>query len=346
MLAVRKLRPATGISIEEVPPPSAPPPGDVTIQVHAAGICGSDLHVYQWGTSYDFMRSRLPLTLGHEFSGKVVATGEGVTNIAIGDRVAVMPAGSCLRCSNCLGGDVHLCTDKKTLGLTRDGAFSRFVNAPALDCIKLAPGTDLTLAALLEPLSVGDNAAAVGGVTSGDTVVVLGPGTIGQAIVRAARWRGATRVIAVGMNDKPRLETALALGATDVIDLASESSLKDGIRALTGSTTADVVIEATGHETSISDGLSILRKGGVLVSAGIHARPASFDLTSFVRNQQQLRAAHGSRRKSWEIIARHIATDPASVRAMVSMEMSLRDAEEGFRRCFERNVSKVVLRPE
>lgn len=346
MLAVRKLQPLPGISVEEVSEPPAPASNEVTIQVHAAGICGSDLHVYQWGESYDFMRSRLPLTLGHEFAGKVVATGADVSNVVVNEMVAVMPTSSCLQCPTCLAGDMHLCTNKKTLGLTRDGAFSRLVNAPAQNCIRLAPETDMTLAALLEPLSVGDNATTVGGVTFGDTVVVLGPGTIGQAIARTARWRGASRVIVVGMNDGPRLKTALALGATDTIDLASGASLKDSLQALTGSTTVDVVIEATGHAASIPDGLSILRRGGVLVTAGIHSRPVSFDLTPFVRNQQQLRAAHGSRRKSWEAIARQIAKDPGSVKSMVSLELGLEHAEEGFRRCFERDVSKVILRPE
>ncbi len=346
MLAVRKAEPLPGIRLEEVPDPPLPAPDEVTIQVHAAGICGSDLHVYKWGESYDFMRSRLPLTLGHEFSGTVIATGANVTNVRLNESVAVMPTSSCLRCNTCLAGDVHLCNNKKTLGLSRDGAFSRLVNVPALSCISLAPETDLTLAALLEPLSVGDNASAVGGVTFGDTVVVLGPGTIGQAIIRTASWRGASRVIAVGMNDGPRLQTALALGATDIIDLASCGSLKDGLQALMGSATVDVVFEATGHAASIPDGLSILRKGGVLVTAGIHSRPVSFDLTPFVRNQLQLRAAHGSRRKSWEAIARRIARDPDSVRPMVSLELGLTQAEEGFQRCFERDVSKVILRPE
>ncbi|MYN13927.1 alcohol dehydrogenase catalytic domain-containing protein [Pusillimonas sp. TS35] len=345
MLAVRKIGPVPGISVENVAAPAAPEVDEVTIKVHAAGICGSDLHVYEWSAGYEFMRSRLPVTLGHEFSGKVVAMGAGVGSVSMGDRVAVMPTSSCLRCARCLAGNAHLCMDRKTVGLTRDGAFSQYVNVPAISCIKLATGTDLVLAALIEPLSVGDNAAEVGGVASGDTVIVLGPGTIGQAIIRAARWRGATRVIAVGMNDEARLRTAAAMGATDVIDLAATPSLKEGVLALMDGALADVVIEATGRASSISDGLSVLRKGGVLVTAGIHSQPVSFDLTMFVRNQQQLRAAHGSRRRSWEVIAQRIANEPESVRPMISAELDLKDAEEGFRRCLEREVSKVILRP-
>ncbi len=346
MLAVRKTGAMPGISLEQVREPHAPSSGEVVIEVAAAGICGSDLHVYEWSAGYEFMRSKLPLTLGHEFSGHVSAIGRDVTNVANGDLVSVMPTSSCMRCTACAGGNPHLCQHRSTVGLTRDGAFCRFVTVPAMSCIALAPDTDPVLAALLEPLAVGDNAADVGEIRFGDTVVVLGPGTIGQAVVRAARWRGATRVIAVGMNDAPRLKTAIAIGATDIIDLAESPSLREAVYARNDGRAADVVVEATGRASSISDGLDILKKGGILVSAGIHAAPVTFDLTSFVRNRHQLRGAHGSQRRSWEAIATRIAQDPSSVRPMVSLVLRLEDAEEGFDRCLSREVSKVILRPD
>lgn len=193
---------------------------------------------------------------------------------------------------------------------------------------------------------MGDNACDVGQVTAGDTVVVLGPGTIGQAIVRAARWRGASRVIAVGMNDAARLEVAQAMGATHCIDLADGISLQQGIHRITGGKPADVVIEATGHASSITEGLQILRKGGILAAAGIHAQRASFDLTEMIRNKQQIRGAHGSRRQNWERIIDRIVHEPESVRPMISMELKINDAEQGFRQCLARSVSKVILRPD
>lgn len=347
MLALRKTAPAPGLSLDQVHEPGAPGTGEVLIEVAATGICGSDLHVFEWaGSSYDFMRDLLPVTLGHEFSGRIAAVGTGVQGLAEGDMVAVIPTSSCMQCEQCVGGRPFQCNARKTIGLTRDGAFARFVRVPAMSCLLLPAETDPAIAALAEPLCVGDNAANVGEIGFGDTVVVLGPGTIGQAIARAARWRGASRVIVLGKNDGARLRTSLEIGATDIIDLAQCGNLKEAITAITGGHLADVVVEATGHPSSISDGMSVLRKEGILVCAGIHAVPASIDLTQLVRNRLQIRGAHGAPRSSWEAIIRRIVVEPDAVRPMISRQMKLSDAMAAFEMCRARDVSKIILRPE
>lgn len=346
MLALRKTAPTPGLALEQVKEPGSPASGEVLIEVAATGICGSDVHVFKWaGSSYDFMRPLLPVTIGHEFSGRIAAIGADVSGLAKGDLVIVMPTSSCMRCSQCASGRPLLCTSRKTIGLTRDGAFARFVHAPALSCIVLPAATDPAIAALAEPLSVGDNAASIGEVRFGDIVVVLGPGSIGQAVARAASWRGAEKVVVVGMNDHARLQTALQIGATDVIDVAHCSDLKQALFDITGGRPADVVIEATGHPSSVNDGLSILRKGGILVSAGIHSVHAAIDLTSLVRNRQHIRGAHGAPRSSWETVIQKIIREPDSVRPMISMEMGLNEALAAFEMCEAREVSKVILRP-
>lgn len=345
MLALRKTGPQPGLNFEEVAAPGAPGPDEALIQVEAAGICGSDLHVYDWDASYEFMRARLPVTIGHEFCGRVVALGSQAAGLAEGDLVAVVPTASCMKCQLCAAGQPQRCLSRSTLGLTRDGAFARQVRVPALSCIRLAGHTLPALAAMLEPLAVGDNAALVGEIGFGDTVVVLGPGTIGQAIARAARWRGAERVVVVGKGDGPRLRTALAVGATHAIDLEDGLTLPEALEQALGAGLADVVVEATGHPSSVADGLSILRKDGVLVSAGIHARPASLDITALVRNRQQIRGAHASRRTSWLSIARRIAEQPEDVLPMVSAELPLAEGLQGFAQCRARAVSKIILRP-
>ena len=345
MLAVRKTGAFPGVSLDQINEPSAPGRDEVLIEVAAVGICGSDVHVYEWTKGYAFMQSKLPVTLGHEFSGRIVAVGPGVQNVSIGDLVTVIPTSSCMRCAYCAGGRPNLCTHRITIGLTTDGAFARFVRAPSISCLQLVPGTDPVLAALIEPLAVGDHAANVGEIKAGDTVVVLGPGSIGQAAVYAARCRGALRVIVVGMNDAPRLQTAQAMGATHTIDLALNSDLLAAVLAINDNLLADVVIEATGHPSSLAAGLEILCRGGILVSAGIHSVPVNFDLTHLVRNSQQIRGAHGSRRRSWEMIAKRIALEPETIRPMISLELRLADAQFGFEQCLSREVSKVILRP-
>jgi threonine dehydrogenase-like Zn-dependent dehydrogenase len=345
VLALRKTAPSPGLSLDQIAEPGRPNAGEVLIEVAAAGICGSDVHVYDWSGSYEFMRSRLPVTLGHEFSGRIAAVGPEVSGLSEGQLVTAIPTIGCMKCTTCAAGFPQRCNFRRTIGLTSDGAFARFVRVPALACVTLLDGTDPVLAALMEPLCVGDNAAEVGEVGSGDTVLVLGPGTIGQAIARACAWRGATTIVVAGLDDTVRLETARQIGATHTIDLATTPDLATVFYQATGDRMADVVFEATGHPASINQGLSVLRKDGVLVTAGIHAKPAQIDLTSLVRNRQQIRGAHASKRAAWEVMARRIHKTPEAVRPFVSLVLGLDDAISGFDRSKARDVSKVVLQP-
>lgn len=345
MLALQKTHPEFGLSLHSVTPPSSPAADEVLIQVAAVGICGSDVHVYEWTESYAFMRHRLPIILGHEFSGVIKQIGAHVTDLHIDMPVAVMPGISCMRCDHCLNGELTLCADREVIGLTRHGAFAPYVNVPARACLPLPPDIDLKLAALLEPLCIGDNATEVGDIQPGNTVLILGPGTIGQAIARCASWKGATQIIVVGKNDKNRLDVALQVGASHVIDIAKTPDLSQEVFAITQGKPVDVVIEATGHASSIKEGLALLRQGGVFVVAGIHAQAVNLDLTSLVRKKQQLRGAHGSHRKAWQRMIQRLYLDPDAVRPMVSMELNLHDALEGFEHCRSRSVSKVLLIP-
>jgi len=345
MLALRKISPAPGLVFQEVADPGLPLSDEVLIEVSAAGICGSDLHIDDWTSSYAFMTGAMPVTLGHEFCGRVRAVGDAVTSHRVGELVAVYPVIACRRCANCAQGLVAQCLNRQAIGVSLDGGFARYVRAPAINCIALADDLDPGIGALLEPLCIGDHASVVGEVQFGHSVVVLGPGTIGQAVARTARWRGASTVVVVGMDDGARLATAMKVGATHAIDLPRTPDLLAEFRRLTGLEAADVVIEATGHAGSIADGQRLLKKGGILVVAGIHSSPGSIDLVSLVRQRQQIRGVHSSQRPSWDVIARHIGRDPGSVSAMVSRQLPLEGALDGFALCRQREVSKVILTP-
>lgn len=345
MLALRKIAPVPGLSFEQVAEPTHLGSDEVLIEVVAAGICGSDVHVYEWGAQYEFMRKRLPITLGHEFCGRIAKVGDAVSGFAEGDLVAPIPTMSCMSCSACANGFPLRCKAKRTLGLTRDGGFARFVRVPALSCVRLNNNVDPEIAALLEPLCVGENAAHVGEVALGDVVLVLGPGPIGQAIVRAARWRGASRIVVVGKGDTDRLEVARRVGATDTLDLASIGSLTEAFFSLTNGVEADAVFEASGHPSSVGQGLEVLRDDGILVAAGIHAVPSDINFTSLVRRRQQIRGAHASRRQGWDVMARRITEYPDEVRPMISLSLPLQDALTGFERLKTDNVSKIILTP-
>lgn len=343
MLALRKKEPARGLVLEELDEPSDLAPGEVLVEVDAVGICGSDVHVYEWTSGYDWMRQALPVTLGHEFAGRVVARAPDVEDVPVGQRVTVWPSSGCGRCRNCLSGEIENCLRKRTVGLARDGAFARRVAVPATGCFALPDHLDAELAALTEPLCVGARAVEVGDVRLGEAVVVLGPGTIGQAIAMFARRSGAGPVIVVGRDDGPRLETVRRLGIAHTIDVAHED-LATAVAAITGGK-VDKVFEATGVPASIRDGLGLLRKGGAIVATGIHAAPLEINLTDLVRNKHQLRGSHGSRPRTWDAVLRVLSESGEEFRPMITHRIPLSEGIEGFELARRKVASKVMIEP-
>jgi threonine dehydrogenase-like Zn-dependent dehydrogenase len=343
MLALRKTRPAFGLEFQDIPDAPPPGPAEVVVRVEAVGICGSDVHAYEWTTGYGFMIPHLPLTMGHEFAGTISRNGTG-SGFAEGDRVAVIPFVFCGHCPACRSGDTRNCLKREGIGLTRDGGFQAEVRVPSRCCVAIPPNVDSELAALAEPLGVGMQAVLTGEVGLGDTVLVLGPGTIGQAIAIFARLAGAARVIVAGRADAPRFEVLRALGFLEIVDVA-EGSLKDQVLALTGGRAVDVVLEATGVPSTLNEGMAVLKKGGIIVAAGIHAEALTLPLTDFVRMRHQLRATHGAERRSWDRVMAHLARAPESFRPMVTHRLPLERGLEGFELARQRAASKVILTP-
>ena len=343
MLALRKTQAGFGLDALEIPEPGAPGPGQVLVRVEAVGICGSDVHAYEWTDGYQFMVPHMPLTMGHELAGTVEAVGPGA-GLAPGTRVSVHPRVVRSGHAAAWPGDPRLGAPAMALGLTCDGGFARYLRVEAGNALPLPDGVDAELGALVEPLAVAAEAVMVGEVSLGDTVLVLGPGTIGQGLALMARAAGAGRVIVTGRADGPRFDVLRTLGFADCVDVA-DGPLTEQVLALTGGKPVDVVLEATGHPPSITDALPILKRGGVLVAAGIHAAPLSLPLTAFVRNRHQLRASHSSEPRTWERVAALLARDPESFRPMITHRLPLARGLEGFELSRQRAASKVILTP-
>ncbi|RAH97402.1 sorbitol dehydrogenase [Acuticoccus sediminis] len=342
MLAYRKITPGPGLALEDAPPPRRPGPHEVAVRVEAVGICGSDVHVLDWSGGYDFMIPHLPVTLGHEFAGVVTEVGPEVTRARAGDRVTVWPSSPCGRCAACARGDGQNCENKRTLGLYADGAFAAHVVVREGGLFPLADHVDFEVAALTEPLCVGRRAVEVGEVKAGDRVVVLGPGTIGQAIAVAARDKGAAVAIA-GFNDALRLDVCRRLGFEATCDFAAEGAHAAFLRAEAG---ADVVLEASGQAVSVADGLALLRKEGVLVLTGIHHETITFEPVDFVRRKLQIRASHGSRPEDWAAVVRRIADDPEALRPMITHREPLANIAQAFARAKNKEANKVMIFPQ
>ena len=247
-----------------------PGPGQVLVRVGYGGICGSDLHYFRHG-GFGTVRLREPMILGHEVAGTVAAVAEGVTSVKIGDRVAVNPSRPCAACRYCLEGLPNQCLEMRFYGSAMlmphvQGAFRDLLVCDATQCVAVAEGVPLQLAALAEPFSVGLHAVSRAGSLLGKRVLVSGCGPIGALAVAAARVHGAAEVVATDGVDEP-LAVAAALGAARTINVAVEPDWVQRYSADKG--TFDVMLECSGNERALRDGLEVMRPRGVVVQLGL-----------------------------------------------------------------------------
>ena len=343
MRALRKTRPAFGAELVEISTPCSPAAGNAMICIGAAGICGSDLHAFDWTSGYEFMADALPITLGHEFAGVVDAVGNGVTEFAVGDRVTCWPTVTCGTCPGCASGHPLRCEHRRIVGLHRDGGFANLVSVPVATLRHIPDGLSLERAALTEPLAVAVNAVNLAEIAPRDRVAVLGPGPIGLAMAWVAHLRGA-HVLLVGKDDPVRLEMARDLGIPHVADL-STTTLEAAVQATFG-TRIDRVIEATGIAGSVEQGLAVLRPGGILVAAGIHAQPCTIDLTRLVREKKQLRGAHDTDDHAFTEAIALLSAHGNVLERLITHRLPLSRATEAFALARARTAGKVLLIPD
>ncbi len=246
------------LRVEERPVP-APEPGEVLIRVRSVGICGSDIHYFEHGRIADFVVES-PLVLGHEASGEIVALGQGVTNLSIGDRVALEPGVPCGSCTQCRAGRYNLCPDVHFFATPPvDGAFAEYVTLPRAFAHRVPDNVSFDAAALLEPLSVGVWACQKGDVRLGTRVLITGAGPVGVMAALVARANGATQITLSDVNPQ-RLARAAELGF-DVVDAQSQA-LPDVVEA-------DVLIECSGAAPAIVDGIRCVAPAGKVVLVGM-----------------------------------------------------------------------------
>lgn len=245
-------------------------PGQVLVKVGMGGICGSDLHYFHNG-GFGTVRIKEPMVLGHEVAGTVVAVAPGVQNVRIGDKVAVNPSRPCGACKFCLEGLPNHCLDMRFYGSAMrtphvQGAFRNMLLCEATQCVKVADHVPLRLAALAEPFSVGLHGVSRAGPLLGKRVLVSGCGPIGVLAIAAARAHGAAEITATDVVDEP-LAIARAMGADQVINVAKDKEWVSRYSPDKG--TFDVMLECSGNERALRDGLEVMRPRGVVVQLGL-----------------------------------------------------------------------------
>jgi (R,R)-butanediol dehydrogenase/meso-butanediol dehydrogenase/diacetyl reductase len=275
------------IRIEQFPDPPSPAGNEIRIRVDWCGICGTDLEEYVNGPLYipvdhadELTGRQAPMVIGHELVGTVVELGPGVTQFRVGDRVAPDTLLFCGECWYCTRHLVHQCRKLAILGLMTDGGCAEYVNAPGYMCFKLPASMPSETGALAEPAAVAVRAVRTGGVKLGDTVAIVGGGTIGLLCLQVALLAGAARVYVIEPHENRR-RIACALGAYHAIDPAVVNP-REALMDLTGGMGADVVIECGGNAITMSLAPLLARPQGTVVITGLHNEPVGVNLFPLV----------------------------------------------------------------
>lgn len=262
---------------------------DVLVKLEYVGICGSDVHYLEHGKIGDFVVNG-DFILGHECAGTVIETGSGVQHLKVGDKVALEPGITCGQCEFCKTGRYNLCRDVEFLATPPyHGSLMNYIAFPENMCFKLPDNITTKEGALVEPLAVGMHAAMQGNVKLGDSVVILGAGTIGLVTLLACKAYGATEITVVDVIPK-RLEYARKLGATSIVN-AAETDVFSEIEKLTDKKGVDIVIETAGSARTISQTPYLIKNGGTIVLVGLAPQDIiEFNFAKIMAKEAQIKS--------------------------------------------------------
>jgi L-iditol 2-dehydrogenase len=331
-------------SFEEVPAPESQP-GEVLVAVKACGICGSDVHGMDGSTG----RRRPPIIMGHEASGVIASIGAGVTGWSTGDRVTFDSTIYCGECAYCRDGMFNLCDRRRVLGVScedyrQNGAFAQFVAVPPRILYRVPANLSFEHAAMVEPFAIALHAVRRSPPALNDSVVVLGAGMIGLALVQALSHAGCGKLIVLDVADD-RLAMASKLGATYTINSGKGDALA-AVHKLTDGRGADVSFEAVGMTATVDLSLRCLRKGGAVTLVGNVAPKIDFPLQVAVTRELSIYGSCASRGEYTSCLDM-LARGDLKAEPLISAAVPLAEGAEWFERLYrkEPGLLKVVLKP-
>ncbi|WP_234058020.1 zinc-binding dehydrogenase [Microbacterium sp. NFH-22A-Y] len=339
MTAAIKSETGPGISVKTIPVP-VPNPGQALIRVATNGICGSDIHVYEWIEEYHQFGHLIPFVIGHEVVGHIeIADGNLPDDLTVGDRVAVAPATSCGTCEFCRNGQTQRCERRDRLGWELPGGFSDYVVAPVANLYRLSDNVDERSASLTEPLAVAVHALRTIGVTPGGRALVLGAGAIGLLAVQVLRAWGVDDVVLAG-TEADRIGGGLGiaerLGASSVLSSElPESSLNS----------FDLVYVAAGARPALEVAVAAVRRGGSIVVSGLGIGGVGLDFDRLVRREIRLSGAYGSSSTDWVEAVRLLDSGAVKDSGIVSHTFGVGEAERAFQALVGREARKVTIVP-
>jgi threonine 3-dehydrogenase len=342
MRALVKESAGPGIVLREVPVPACGA-SEALIRVHHAGVCGTDLHIWEWD-SWASNRLKLPVVVGHEFAGEITQLGAeaGASGLlAVGDLVTAEGHVVCGHCLQCRLGDAHLCLRTQIIGVDRDGAFADYIVMPASNVIKL-DGIPTEIGAIMDPMGNAVHTVLEAEVP-GSTVLVIGCGPIGCFAVGVARAAGASLVIASDFNPK-RLELARAMGAQVTLNPGSDDVVSR-VRELTSGDGVDLVCEMSGHPSGHTQAFAAARMGGRVNLLGTPSRTTEVDFArDIIFKGLTVYGVTGRKMyRTWHQMRRFLRAGQLNPRPVITHRFSLERIAEAIQVIKDGQAGKVIL---
>ena len=336
--ALVKSKSEVGLWLTETPEPEVGI-NDVLIRVDRTGICGTDLHIYEWD---EWARKTIPvpLTIGHEFVGEVVSAGGNVTDFHPGDVVSGEGHVVCGRCRNCMAGKRHLCADSKGIGVNRPGAFAELISLPMTNVWHHKPDIDRDIAAIYDPFGNAVHTALSFPVI-GEDVLITGAGPIGVMAAAVARYAGARSVVVSDLNPW-RLELASRLGATHTVDVRSRTLAQ--VQAELGMTEGfDVGLEMSGAPAAFRDMLANMSHGGKIAMLGIPSEEIAVNWRDVIFNMLTIKGVYGREMyETWYKMA-VLIEGGLDLKPVITHRMHFSEYEKAFEIMRSGNAGKVLL---
>ena len=338
MKALTKSRAERGLWLEDVPLPEYGI-NDVLIRVRRTGICGTDVHIYDWD-EWAQHTIPVPMVIGHEFVGEIVAVGANVNDFHPGDIVSGEGHVTCGRCRNCLAGRRHLCAATQGVGVNRPGAFAEFVALPMSNIWRHDPAVNQDVAAIFDPFGNAVHTALSFPVL-GEDVLITGAGPIGIMCIPVVQRAGARHVVITDLNPF-RLELARKMGATLAINPA-ETPLQDVQKQLGMTEGFDVGLEMSGNGSAFREMIENMAHGGKIAVLGIPAKEVALDWSKVIFNMLTIKGIYGREMyETWYKMSVLIGSG-LDISPVITHRYSYDEFEQGFQAMRSGKAGKVIL---
>lgn len=338
MKALAKLKSEPGLWLDEVPKPELKR-DEVLIKIRKTAICGTDLHIYKWD-EWAQKTVPVPMHVGHEFVGDVIACGEDVKGFEIGDRVSGEGHLTCGHCRNCRAGKRHLCRNTVGLGYDCPGAFAEYLALPYMNAYKIPHDVSDELAAILDPFGNAAHSALEFDLV-GEDVLITGAGPVGLMAAAIARNVGARHIVVTDINDY-RLSLAKKMGATLAIN-PGNTSLNEVMSKLDMKEGFDVGLEMSGSPKAFRDMLAAMNNGGKIAFLGIPSEDFAIDWHRVVFKSLTIKGIYGRRMfETWyKMIG--MLQNGCDISSVITHEFHVDDFQQGFDAMLSGEAGKVIL---